>query len=272
MNLRLYTPNYEDYVEKFKVKRTTDDTFTPPEVYETVAQWVLDRYSIGDDVEIVRPFYPGGDYQSFDYPEGCLVLDNPPFSIHAQILRWYEQRGIKYFLFAPHLTLMAAKRGASPRNYVVCGVPIRYENGAKVSTSFITNLGENVIETCPDLYSMLEELQSGARRKMARYVYPDEVFTSNMGQKLNRRGVRFTVRAGAAVQISQLDAQRESKAKLFGRGMLISSGKAAECRALLDSRQPLDSSESVVRWELSDDEAALVGELDESEQSAARAA
>lgn len=32
---------YKQFVEKFKPKKTTDDCYTPPEVYEAVKQWVL---------------------------------------------------------------------------------------------------------------------------------------------------------------------------------------------------------------------------------------
>lgn len=29
---------YEEFVEKFKPKKTTDDCYTPPEIYETVSR------------------------------------------------------------------------------------------------------------------------------------------------------------------------------------------------------------------------------------------
>ena len=45
--------SYEEYVEKFKPKKTTDDCYTPPEVYEVIKDWVCRRY--GTD--------PDGDWQ-----------------------------------------------------------------------------------------------------------------------------------------------------------------------------------------------------------------
>lgn len=70
---------YQEFLDKFKAKHTTDDCFTPPKIYDAVKEWVFKEY--GDKwTEIVRPFYPGGDYTKEDYPDGCLVLDNPPFS------------------------------------------------------------------------------------------------------------------------------------------------------------------------------------------------
>ena len=68
--------DYEGFVEKFKPKKTTDDCYTPPAVYEAVKDWACRKYSI-DPACTVRPFWPGGDYEHFDYPAGAVVLDNP---------------------------------------------------------------------------------------------------------------------------------------------------------------------------------------------------
>ena len=73
-------PEYQAFVDKFKPKKTTDDCYTPPLIYETVKDWACKKYGI-DPKNIVRPFYPGGDYEHFAYPDECVVLDNPPFSI-----------------------------------------------------------------------------------------------------------------------------------------------------------------------------------------------
>ena len=74
---------YEEFVEKFKPKKTTDDCYTPPNVYNAIADWVANEYGL-DRSTFVRPFYPGGDYKTFDYPDNCAVVDNPPFSILSQ--------------------------------------------------------------------------------------------------------------------------------------------------------------------------------------------
>ncbi len=95
---------YEDFVEKFKPKKTTDDCYTPSAVYDAVRQWVIDKYNL-QSREIVRPFYPGGDYENYQYSPDCVVIDNPPFSIFSKICKFYLDRDIKFFLFAPHLTI-----------------------------------------------------------------------------------------------------------------------------------------------------------------------
>ena len=37
---------YEEFVEKFKPKKTTDDCYTPSEIYEVIKDWVCKRYNI----------------------------------------------------------------------------------------------------------------------------------------------------------------------------------------------------------------------------------
>ena len=66
---------YQQFLEKFKQKKTTDDCYTPTEVYDAVAKWVSDTYNI-DRRHFERPFYPGGDYKNAEYPKGCVVVDN----------------------------------------------------------------------------------------------------------------------------------------------------------------------------------------------------
>lgn len=155
--------DYEGFCEKFKTKKTTDDCYTPPAVYNAVLDWVRRRFCLGD-APIVRPFYPGGDYEAADYPEGCVVVDNPPFSIYGAILRHYNARGIRYFLFAPQLTLA---NNATDTAYYICNASVVYENGAVVSTSFATNLDtENRFVICPDLRAAVEaEIEKGQGKK-----------------------------------------------------------------------------------------------------------
>ena len=57
---------YEEFVDKFKPKKTTDDCYTPEIVYKAVSDWVLNEYDL-NACDFVRPFYPGGDFEHFDY-------------------------------------------------------------------------------------------------------------------------------------------------------------------------------------------------------------
>ena len=54
--------DYDGFVDKFKTKKTTDDCYTPPEVYNCILNYVIEKCDI-KGAEIVRPFYPGGDFE-----------------------------------------------------------------------------------------------------------------------------------------------------------------------------------------------------------------
>ena len=47
--------SYEEFVEKFKPKLTTDDCYTPPAIYEVIRDWACNEYGIDPD-SIGRPF------------------------------------------------------------------------------------------------------------------------------------------------------------------------------------------------------------------------
>ena len=96
--------NYDAFVEKFKPKKTTDDCYTPPGVYNIVLDYVREKVDL-TGCRIVRPFYPGGDYENEEYKDSDVVIDNPPFSIITRIVRFYMEQNIRFFLFAPYLTI-----------------------------------------------------------------------------------------------------------------------------------------------------------------------
>lgn len=150
------TSEYQAFVDKFKPKLTTDDCYTPPLVYEAVADWTAQTYGL-DKSNFVRPFWPSGDYQRFDYPEGCVVVDNPPFSILAEIVNWYCSKGIRFLLFNQHTTGLKGYAIANRCTILAAGVGITYANGAQVNTGFLTNLEqEYIIRSVPDLTAMVE--------------------------------------------------------------------------------------------------------------------
>lgn len=161
-----YWESYEDFTEKFKHKMTTDDCYTPEPVYEAVKRWAVREYGI-DESGIVRPFYPGGDYEHYDYPKGCVVLDNPPFSKLKTIIRFYDEREIDYFLFAPTLTILstiANTRAAA----IISAIKVEYENGATVNTSFVSNMEPALVRSAPALRNEIERAQREQRAEKRR--------------------------------------------------------------------------------------------------------
>lgn len=218
---------YQEFLQKFEAKKTTDDCYTPDNIYEVVANYVAEHYGV-KKTDFVRPFYPGGDYKKEKYKLSSIVVDNPPFSIISEICRWYSQHGIKFFMFAPTLTIMGIREAQK----VVCGNSIVYENGASVNTSFVTNMDDYEMRSAPDLYERLEEANKANLRAMKRelptYNYPIECVRQTDLARLSKYGQFFGVKKEGCRRISVLDSQKEQGKGIFGSGYLISERAAAE--------------------------------------------
>lgn len=156
------------------------------------------------------------------------MIDNPPFSILSKITRFYVSRNIKFFLFAPTLTLFSAD--IQSVTYVVTGAKITYENGAKVSTSFVTNLDTAKIRVEPELLKCIDEMQKCCRSKQKKYEYPDNVVSAARLAKLAEHGVKLKIMPSECKFIRQLDSQKESGKTIYGAGYLISE-KATKTKA-----------------------------------------
>ena len=263
--------DYDAFVKKFEPKKTTDDCYTPSAVYDAVLEWVAETVDISGR-EIVRPFWPGGDYENFDYPDGCIVIDNPPFSIITKIIRFYMAQGIHFFLFAPHLTMF------SPKNIewtcIVCDCTIEYENKAKVNTGFVSNMfGACRIMTAPNLYHNIREAQQGSGASLPKYRYPNNVVSSALLGKIAKY-VEFRVMADECIQIGKLDAQQDKG--IYGGAFLLNEAKAAEAKAAEAKAAEAKAAEAkaaeakaaeakrlqkIIVWELSDREKKLVKTL-----------
>lgn len=243
--------DYDSFIEKFKPKRTTDDCYTPPAVYEAIKGWTMKKFNIAPDRPIVRPFYPGGDYERYNYPPGCVVIDNPPFSILAKIERFYLERGIHFFLFAPSLTLLSSL--TEKMTHILTNSDIIYENGAKVKTAFVTNLpSPYVLMTAPDLAQLIKEADN--QRPKAKHPvldFPANVVTAARLNKIAAY-VCFRVRRTEARFVRTIGKERKA---LYGGGLLISSAKAAQAAQAAQAAK-------AARYELSPEDQAIVAELD----------
>ena len=249
------TEEYKEFVDKFKPKKTTDDCYTPQEVFDAVLSWVVHEYGV-DSNRIIRPFYPGGDYERAEYPDGYTVVDNPPFSIFQKICDFYEERHIPFFLFSPHLTGLSGIHKNSC--FISTGVSIIYENGAKITTSFRTNLDPMLVRTAPDLNALLKIAckKLNKAKTFPKYKYPQELFTTTIGAKLSNSGIDYRIPRSEALFVRRLDSQRESKKGVFGGGLLLSKKAAAEKAAA--EKEKLD--EAIV-FELSDREREIINRL-----------
>lgn len=252
---------YEEFVEKFKPKLTTDDCYTPEPVYDAIADWVANEYSI-DRADFVRPFYPGGDFENYQYKPTDVVVDNPPFSILGKIMRFYIDRGIRFFLFAPCLTMFSTSHGECTALCVEARIV--YENGAVVNTSFLTNLEdpEIVAKSTPALHDLVEDAVKTyvdqIKKHVPRYKYNGNVVTAAMFNYMAAHGVEFTLKRNQAKFVRVLDEQRKHKKTLFGGGFLISEKAAAEKAA---AEKAAAEKADAIEWELSEREKAIVEEL-----------
>ena len=260
--------DYLEFLDKFKAKKTTDDCYTPAVVYEAVAKWVENEYKVSRK-DFVRPFYPGGDYKAEKYPKGCIVVDNPPFSILAEILNFYKENGVRFFLFAPTLTLFSSSSSSSS-SALPCGATVVYENGASVNTSFLTNLEDRAIrfKSCPSLYQAVQaasdEYAKELHKELPKYSYPDYVVTAAFVARLSKYGIPFEVSVGQSCAISSLDSQRDTNKAIYGKGYLVSEKAAAEKAA---AEKAAAEKAAATRWTLSDRERAIIAKLSKNDNN-----
>ena len=256
--------SYDAFVEKFEPKRTTDDCYTPDNVYEAVADFVAKTYDL-DRKHFRRVFWPGGDYQAEKYTPADIVVDNPPFSILAQIVQWYNDRAVKFFLFAPTLTLFSSSSSSSCQ--IPCGVGITYANGASVSTSFLTNLEDAQVHTYPELYKAIEKANAYneklTKKTLPKYAYPDEIITAAMVARWCKYGIEYVLNREDCERIGTLDAQRKAGKSIFGNGYILSERAAAERAAAERAAAERAAAERAAaeRWILSAREKNIVARL-----------
>lgn len=238
-------PEYQEFLKKFapEIKKTTDDCYTPTLVYDAVVEWVANEYNVSP-ANFVRPFYPGGDYQKERYKSTDIVVDNPPFSIMSEIIRFYQANGIRFFLFAPHLTLFSGSTDG-----ITClpvGVSVTYENGANICTSFLTNMEPKHIRfrSEPRLYEAMRKANEVNRaivvknngKMQARYIYPEYLVQTPFLCQCSRLGFDFVATVDETYQVPELDSQKEKGKAIFGKGYLISE-RLLELRRKFESER-----------------------------------
>lgn len=228
---------------------------------DAVAASIMSQEYGIDRGDMVRPFYPGGDCRSGDYAPGRCVADNPPFSILTEIQRSYREHGVRFFPFAPTLTLSSRVDGV---RYVPCGGSVTHGNGAEVGTSFVTNLETDlIVRTAPALEAAMRQANDGnpseAKKQLPKYPYPPEAITSAMVARWRLRGVDFRLRREDALRISALDAQRLEGKGIYGSGFLLSENAARDAETAEREAVPADGIGYV--WESSERERGIIAGL-----------
>ena len=218
---------YDEFTDKFKQKLTTDDCYTPPSVYDAVLKFAGTITDLTGR-KVIRPFFPGGDYENLaQYPKNCVVIDNPPFSILSSIIRFFCDHDIPFFIFAPSLTLFSAHD--RDVTYIVANAPVVYENGAVVSTGFITNLIPDLrIWCCPEIREQVIAAQPSEDKTKQGFVYPDNIVTSAVLGRLVAHSTELKIRKVSCEHIRTSDSAEEQGRSIYGGGYILSDRAAAE--------------------------------------------
>ena len=179
--------------------------------------------------EVLRPFYPGGDYEHAEYPEDGVVIDNPPFSMFTKICKFYSERRIPFFLFGPGLTIFSCLKYCS---VVVVAPRIEFSNGANVQCNFATNLiGDTLVTISPELSKAIAACPSQPQKaSLAKYQYPKELLSVSDLQTMAKGNLPFSVNRNEAVIVRNLD--NHPKKGLFGKHLLISEAAAVKAAAV----------------------------------------
>lgn len=225
--------DYESYLAKFEDKeKTTDDTYTPQDVYEAVVRYVGTVTDLTDKV-ILRPFYPGGDYENAEYPENGVVIDNPPFSLFRKICVFYASRNIPFFLFGPGMTIMGI---CDVCTAVFINRTIKYENKADVRTNFASNLyGDIIATTAPELDRMIGACESQDKKaNLPKFRYPTQLVSASDMQTICSGGVEFSIKRNVAVKMGKIGARN-----LFGDHLLCSTKTGAAKEAAKEAAKDI---------------------------------
>lgn len=219
--------DYDSFMAKFTEgnAKTTDDCYTPKDVYEAVVEYVGTICDMKGKM-ILRSFFPNGDYLNAEYPEDGIVIDNPPFSMFTKIVRFFTAQDIPFFLFGPGMTIASCCKYCTA---VIVAEQITFDNGAQIRCNFASNLyGDTMITTAPLLGDLLACCPSQKpRNPLPSFEYPEEVLSVSDMQTIARNGEVFSVSRSEAVIIKDLDLHPK-RGGLFGDHFLLSEAKANE--------------------------------------------
>lgn len=216
------------FIQKFRPKTTTDDCYTPPAVYDAVKNWVNENLLDLTGWLILRPFRLGGDYLRENYPDGSVVIDNPPFSIYSQIVRNYTRMGVKFFLFGPALSLFV--RDVDEVQYVICRCNITYANGAKVRTGFVHNLGGPRLCMAGDLSDDINKAQHN-KTAYQKFIKPSGIYSAADLMRFVPKEREKIFLSGGAEIYTHIDGR-----KIFGGAMKFNTTETNKLKQLDDER------------------------------------
>ena len=243
---------YNDFIEKFKPEASTDECYTPKEVYDKVCDFVEEEYDVSRD-NFVRPFYPGGDYQKFEYKDTDIVVDNPPFSIQNKILNYYNSNNIKYFLFCDGLTVINRLTKNRKSSIIIVDCRITYENGSNINTNFVTNLDKK-----PKIKVRKNFLKDDLSSETKTYKLPQEVITIKQLSQLSRSGYEMDIDADDFVHVNKLENYKH----IYGSNIILKSSIAKSIHNAIKDIKAKKEKEAII-VEFNDKEKEILRRLNE---------
>ena len=261
---------YNEFTEKFKPKLTTDDCYTPPAVYKVVADYVIDTYKVKES-DFVRPFYPGGDYQKENYTKDSIVVDNPPFSIYDEIINFYIDNNIKFFLFGPMLTLFRRKHKQLTYILVNCGIV--YQNGATIKTAFATNLDNTgaFIKTSHELTKKINNVNNTIKevKQLTEYEYPKNLMGSTdiIRDTMHKEDL-IIYRDECEIVTYLNNNNNNNKTKMFGNKLIVSDAVLERINNLKVREEEKENAEKV-EVHFTDEQLKILEELNQKKEGGA---
>lgn len=221
---------------------TQDECYTPPEVYDTVLEYAVERYQL-QGKHIVRPFVPGGNYQQYVYDKNDVVIDNPPFSMRTKITKWYINHDIPFFLFINGLYEVSLSRGLHGKVTVIATNAdasfYHKPNNKTIKLGFVTNLEPKNIVLCGDV-ALTNKLNALVKKKaLNKYQYPENMITNSDVLAAIRRGVELQLTTNNCLFKYNLDYHKEHKLSgVKGGCYLVDDNVYNEYKAAMEKVPP----------------------------------
>lgn len=260
--------DYEAFLAKFNhtKPKTSDDCYTPPPVYQAVLDYVDAEVTPLGNLNIRRPFFPGGDFEAEaeTYGPQDIVIDNPPFSKLSTILNEYTARGVRFFLFCPAKT---ATNGMKTGRTIIIGERVLFANGAFLPVSFVTNLLPGVaIRTAPSLAEALRAANEVTREEIgkARPSLPCNSLDPHITSVIRLMKVNTE-----PLEIRSSEVSKVTGSKFFGGALLTSDAAAAriqEAAAKAAAKTAAKAAAKTVHIALSPEQQTIVDELNQANQ------
>jgi hypothetical protein len=260
--------NYDAFLDKFEDKKTTDDCYTPKEVMDIITDYVNKKYLLNGK-KIIRPFYPNGDYESIDYTDDMVVIDNPPFSIITKICKYYIKNNVKFFLFCPHLTAFTSDIDCT---HIIASADITYENGATIKTAFVSNIfGDIKIIGDADLHQKFKEIQLRDKINLPKYEYPNNIITVSKVSYCVEKGINLTFDKNDLKHYREWMHKRSTEKHYLALALFVltkqqqkqhkQQQRAAQAAAEAAQAAAEAKKNNVIIWELSEKEKEIIKSL-----------